>query len=127
MVLDSTKSRHEGREGRQGAVQGTAEDIPKRLDAVASQTFEPALLDLVCGRELLAGAVADDQPCHGILGASILQVGIPTARATEQRGTGSSSCEYGGTVAISGLVLSVVRSGPIGYVSFTSPTTAARR
>lgn len=40
-----------------------------QLYAKVSKTLEPALLDLVCTRELLAGTVAGDQPCHGILGA----------------------------------------------------------
>ena len=39
--------------------------IPRLSRARGSQTSEPALPDVVCGRKLLAGTVAGDQPCHG--------------------------------------------------------------
>lgn len=56
-----------------------------------SQTLEPAL-DLFFSRcrELQAGAVAGDQPGHGILGAMDAG-GKPTARDRGRRGTGSNS------------------------------------
>lgn len=60
--------------------------------------MEPAL-DLVFSRELQAGAVAGDQPVHGILGA-INAGGKPTARATERRRTGSRFDEWAARIAM---------------------------
>jgi hypothetical protein len=90
------------------------------------KTLEPAL-DLFFSRELQAGAVAGDQPGHGILGA-INAGGNRQLGPESVRGTGSSSLMCNGnsvSTSLNDFLLPARSAAPAGWSHYPDHATPA--